>query len=121
MAFVDDGTAARNEATPELFARRDELSRKLREAARDYVAKMEAADAASGALTDAMRALHNLNRTRRVGLVTDRYIMDQANLAIPANAEAFGKPLRITVMKVRGRTGSARDARRPHLANRRRT
>lgn len=119
VVVVDDESTSQ-QATVELLARRDEAARRVREAAREYRAAMEAADAKSGALTDAMKALHALNR-ERTGLVTDRFIAEQANLAIPPDAHAFGRELKVTVMKVRGRTGTARDARRPHLAGRRRT
>lgn len=95
----------------QLTALRDQRLADVEDRARDYSRAMLAAHRASLALTDALRAANELNdlvaRT-----VSDQALADWVNQGIPHDAEAFGRPLRMSLMAVRRRTGKAPDNRR---------
>jgi hypothetical protein len=95
----------------EVAALRDQRLTTVEDAAREYYRAMVAADEASTALTEALMSADALNQDNP-RTVSDQMLADWVNHGIPEGAQAFRKPLRMSLMAVRRRIGKADDQRR---------
>lgn len=95
----------------QLTALRDQRLEAVEDRARAYCRAMIEADRASKSLTDALLAASALNEMV-ARTVSDQTLADWVNQGIAAHAEAFGRPLQMSLMAVRRRIGKAVDNRR---------
>lgn len=108
---VDAVVEDREISKVQLSALRDQRLDLVEDCARAYSHAMLAADRASRELTSALLAAEELNQMS-ARAVSDQVLADAVNRGIPERGSAFGRPLRMSLMAVRRRTGKATDSRR---------